>query len=134
MYCLLLFLGKWYFDDQSIYCPIKIQHETYRLGTRRVRTRPLSFATLQTQVLVHFCSSLLTSLTFFRSQATMKLQIALLALVVVAFAEEIAEEEGVLVLKTSNFDQAVKDHKFILVEFCEYSFPQDESTLAPARD
>ena len=51
----------------------------------------------------------------------MKLQI-LLALFVVAFAEEIAEEEGVLVLKTSNFDQAVIDHKYILVEFCEYSF------------
>ena len=51
----------------------------------------------------------------------MKLQIVpLLALLVVAFAEEIAEEEGVLVLKTSNFDQALKDNKYILVEFCEY--------------
>ena len=51
----------------------------------------------------------------------MKLQIVpLLALFVVAFAEEIAEEEGVLVLQTSNFDQALKDNQYILVEFCEY--------------
>ena len=52
----------------------------------------------------------------------MKLQIvSVLALFVVAFAEEIAEEEGVLVLKTSNFEQAIKDNQYILVEFCEYS-------------
>ena len=59
----------------------------------------------------------------------MKLQIVpLLALLVVAFAEEIAEEEGVLVLKTSNFDQALKDNKYILVEFCEYNFSLVDSS------
>ena len=52
----------------------------------------------------------------------MKLQIvAVLALFAVAFAEDIEEEEGVLVLKKSNFEQALADNKYVLVEFCEYS-------------
>lgn len=37
----------------------------------------------------------------------------------IAFAE-IQEEENVLVLTTKNFDDALKDNKFILVEFCKY--------------
>lgn len=41
-----------------------------------------------------------------------------LALVVVA-AAHITEEEDVLVLNKSNFDEALKAHPNILVEFCE---------------
>lgn len=53
----------------------------------------------------------------------MKLQIvALFALVAVAFAEDIQQEEGVLVLTTTNFEQAITDNKYILVEFCEYLY------------
>ena len=33
--------------------------------------------------------------------------------------ETIEEEENVLVLTTSNFDEAIKTHKYILVEFCK---------------
>ena len=32
---------------------------------------------------------------------------------------EIQEEENVLVLTNDNFEDAVKDNKYILVEFCE---------------
>ena len=32
---------------------------------------------------------------------------------------EIEEEENVLVLTSSNFDQAIADNKYILVEFCK---------------
>lgn len=42
-----------------------------------------------------------------------------LALVVVA-AAHISEEEDVLVLNKSNFDEALEAHPNILVEFCEY--------------
>ena len=86
-----------------------------------MRTRPLSFCHVESRFPVHFVAVLSTSRTF--PQVNMKLQIVpLLALFVVAFAEEIAEEEGVLVLKTSNFDQALKDNQYILVEFCEYRY------------
>lgn len=36
------------------------------------------------------------------------------------FAEEIKLDEGVLVLTEQNFDQAITDNKFVLVEFCKY--------------
>ena len=32
---------------------------------------------------------------------------------------EIEEEDNVLVLTTSNFDQAISSNKYILVEFCK---------------
>lgn len=35
-------------------------------------------------------------------------------------SEEIQEEDGVLVITKSNFEQATKDHEFILFEFCKY--------------
>jgi hypothetical protein len=34
--------------------------------------------------------------------------------------EEVKSDEGVLVLTTANFKQAVKDNEYILVEFCKY--------------
>lgn len=40
-------------------------------------------------------------------------------LVAVAFGAEIKEEDDVLVLTTENFDEAIKAHPEILVEFCE---------------
>lgn len=38
----------------------------------------------------------------------------------VAINAEIAEEEDVLVLKKSNFDEALQAHPNILVEFCKW--------------
>lgn len=44
----------------------------------------------------------------------------LLFTLAVASRADIGEEEDVLVLKKSNFDEALKAHPYILVEFCEY--------------
>lgn len=41
----------------------------------------------------------------------------LLAFVATAFASDITEEDDVLVLTTSNFDGAIKDNQYVLVEF-----------------
>lgn len=43
----------------------------------------------------------------------------LLCTLVVASRAEIAEEEDVLVLKKSNFDEALTAYSNLLVEFCE---------------
>ena len=46
----------------------------------------------------------------------------LVALVALSAADEKPEielEQGVLVLTTANFDAAVKDNEFVLVEFCK---------------
>ena len=53
----------------------------------------------------------------------------LLSLVAFAFGEnddkpssdEIEVEEDVLVLKESNFEKAINDNEYILVEFCKYT-------------
>lgn len=46
--------------------------------------------------------------------------LALLLLSAVAFAvADIEEDEGVLVLTTANFDEALEKHKLLLVEFCK---------------
>ena len=45
----------------------------------------------------------------------------LLALAVTAcVADDIAEEENVLVLTTENFGGAIEDNTYILVEFCKF--------------
>lgn len=53
----------------------------------------------------------------------MKIYLTLL-LSLVAFAEDIKEEEDVLVLTEAVFDQAITDNEHILVEFCKllYTF------------
>lgn len=38
-----------------------------------------------------------------------------------SLAADIEEEEDVLVLNDDNFDQAVKENTYVLVEFCKYS-------------
>lgn len=43
----------------------------------------------------------------------------LICTLVVAARAEVGEEEDVLVLKKSNFDEALQTHPNILVEFCE---------------
>lgn len=47
------------------------------------------------------------------------LKFLLFCTLAVASRAEIAEEEDVLVLKKSNFDEALKAHPNILVEFCK---------------
>ena len=50
---------------------------------------------------------------------TMKLFLSLCFLLAAANAA-IEEEEGVLVLTEDNFESAIADNEFILVEFCKY--------------
>lgn len=45
--------------------------------------------------------------------------ILLFVLVGLIHAEEIKEEEGVLVLTKGNFKSATTDNQFVLVEFCK---------------
>lgn len=47
------------------------------------------------------------------------LKFLLVCTLAVASRAEIAEEEDVLVLKKSNFDEALAAHPNILVEFCK---------------
>ena len=47
----------------------------------------------------------------------MKLFLVLGALVALTVAEEITKEEGVLVLTEKNFEQAISENEFVLVEF-----------------
>ena len=50
------------------------------------------------------------------------LAVTLLISQLVGVYAKIEEEEKVLVLTNSNFDEAVKAHKYLLVEFCKFSF------------
>lgn len=45
--------------------------------------------------------------------------LALAVLLAAAVSAEIAVEEGVLVLTTDNFESAISDNEFVLVEFCK---------------
>lgn len=49
----------------------------------------------------------------------LKLRLLLLCALAASSRAELGEEEDVLVLKKSNFDEALKAHPNILVEFCE---------------
>lgn len=57
------------------------------------------------------------SLKLFSLQEKMKLFLVLGALVALTVAEEITKEEGVLVLTEKNFEQAISENEFVLVEF-----------------
>lgn len=39
--------------------------------------------------------------------------------------DEITEEKDVLVLHSVNFDRALSENKYLLVEFCKYDFPYE---------
>ena len=57
------------------------------------------------------------SYKLFSLQEKMKLFLVLGALVALTVAEEITKEEGVLVLTEKNFEQAISENEFVLVEF-----------------
>lgn len=52
-------------------------------------------------------------------RTTMKLSVALVVVSLVLAASEVTEEDDVLVLNKKNFDDVIKNNKFVLVEFCE---------------
>lgn len=52
------------------------------------------------------------------------------ATICVALCTAVEEEEGVLVLTTSNFDEVVNGNQFVLVEFCKF-FYSGPSTPCP---
>lgn len=52
-------------------------------------------------------------------RTTMKLSVAVVVVSLVLAASEVTEEDDVLVLNKKNFDDVIKNNKFVLVEFCE---------------
>ena len=46
----------------------------------------------------------------------------LLTFAVLATADEIKNDKGVLVLEKDTFQTAITDNKHVLVEFCKYNF------------
>ena len=49
------------------------------------------------------------------------MMLKLVLLCALAVSAEVSEEEDVLVLKKTNFEEALKAHPNILVEFCKYT-------------
>ena len=81
---------------------------------------------IQSLIHIHFPRPVITSLSISLDRptqvckSTMRALVVLLALTAaVCHAVEIEEDEGVLVLTKDNFQQAVDENEFILVEFCE---------------
>lgn len=56
--------------------------------------------------------------------ATM-MKLVLVCALVASSRAEIPEEDDVLVLKKSNFDEALETHRNLLVEFCELNFTRN---------
>lgn len=52
------------------------------------------------------------------------LVVLILSVLALSHSEEIKDEKDVLVLKETNFDEAIAAHKHILVEFCKYICPR----------
>lgn len=52
------------------------------------------------------------------------LSIAVLLFVGLVHAEEVKEEDGVLVLTKGNFKEVLEKNEFVLVEFCKYNSSQ----------
>ena len=67
----------------------------------------------------HFLSNLQSKLTFLILKSAMDIMVflAIVGIVLGDADNQISEEDGILVLTTDNFDQAIEENKFLMVEF-----------------
>ena len=67
----------------------------------------------------HFLSHLQSKLTVLILKSAMDIMVflAIIGIVLGEADNQISEEDGILVLTTDNFDQAIEENKFLMVEF-----------------